>query len=157
MTNKDEASPRQRVLMEQRWAGVRKRCAEHSCDPDHRMHTAGCKRRAGREALQAVKVTNLNTGVTSEATTVKEATDANEKHAVKLEPLLIPEELVFPKDTGYAFDQTYWDSFERGQNRELYRPRVMPNRDPDLVTYPGMEPYPQAPARPWWKFWRRRG
>ena len=84
MTNKDEASPRQRVLMEQRWAKAREDCPAGECVPASRFHIAGCERRT-----QKVKVTNLNTGAVAEATivhsdvrAVKNVLDQHEKQAV---------------------------------------------------------------------------
>lgn len=228
MSEKDKASPRQRQIMEQRWANARKACGEGSCHANYRFHVAGCERRA-----QKVKVTNLNTGVTSEATIVHSDVRAvkgvladHDKQAVRLEPLAealdVPQEVLDAAEPGsghYAwslpgvvvvkdvndltqdeldqvakvkteggvvlipqeldFDRTYWDEFEKGQRAELFESRIIPVPKPedvraltpdeeakreqlvrkiesDLVVYPGLEQYPQAPARPWWKFWGHR-
>lgn len=162
MTNKDEASPRQRQIMEERWKKAREDCPAGKCLPASRFHVAGCERRT-----QKVKVTNLNTGVTSEATirhwdgnAVKDVLDQYEKQAVKLTPL--HEEVTFPGDE-------YWDEFEKGEPgarikalREHYDNNdtsaemardVFTNAVPDGWGDASVA----APARPWWKFWGRRG
>lgn len=155
MTNKDEASPRQRKTMEQRWAVARLNCADGVCDPAYRLHVSGCARRT-----QKVKVTNLNTGVVSEATivhgefrAVKDVLDANEKQAVRLEPL----------------DQEYWDEFEKGEPgarikalREHYdnndtSAEMARDVFTNVVSDGWGDASVAAPARPWWKFWGRRG
>lgn len=159
MTKKDEASPRQRQIMEARWAKAREECPAGTCVPSSRFHIAGCQRRSRVLSLPPdvkVKVTNLNTGATSEATTVREAMDANGKQAVHLDPL--------------DFDKEYWDQFERGQRRELTTPRIIPVPKPEDVRaltpdekairdtfLDKLERETAAPARPWWKFWGRRG
>lgn len=52
MSEKDEASPEQRVTMEQRWDDARKDCAAGSCDPAYRFHAKGCERRAEYRAIR---------------------------------------------------------------------------------------------------------
>lgn len=172
MSEKDKANPRQRITMEERWEKARRDCAYERCEPAYRFHAAGCPRRT-----QKVKVTNLNTGQTSEATivhgefrAVKDVLDQHEKQAVKLEPV-VPgvvvvkdvndltqdelDEMARVKNEGGVllipealdFDKEYWDAFERGEPGA--RDQIQPP-----TTYMPPEP---APARPWWKFWGRRG
>lgn len=161
MTKKDEASPRQRQIMEARWAKAREECPAGTCVPSSRFHVSGCPRKQVRIPRESLVVTNLNTGETSKAATVKDAMDANDKQAILMEP-------------------EPWTPFEKGQRTELFEPRIIPVPKPedvraltpdeeakreqlvrkiesDLVVYPGLEQYQQAPARPWWKFWGRRG
>lgn len=168
MTEKDKASPRQRQIMEQRWADAREKCAAKTCPPASRYHVAGCERRNNRMVTlapeQKVKVTNLNTGRTSEATivhsdfrAVKEVLDQHEKQAVRLEPE--------PDD----FPQEYWDEFEKGHPAARYSyggvAEQMPAEEQEqLARDVFMNAVPEgwgdaavtAPARPWWKFWGRR-
>lgn len=133
MTEKDKASPRQRLIMEERWAKARKECPAGTCAPSSRFHVSGCPRKQARVPRESLVVTNLNTGETSKATTVKDAMDANDKQAILLEP-------------------EPWSDFERGQNRELFEPRIHPAREyydnHDSVTGERLE---TTPARPWWK------
>lgn len=135
MTKKDEASPRQRQIMEERWEKARADCAYERCDPAYRFHAAGCPRRA-----QKVKVTNLNTGVISEATivhsdvrAVKDVLADHDKQAVRLEP------------------EENWSGWEKG----LFEDRIEETHQP--YKFPLVTPSEAAPARPWWKFWGRRG
>lgn len=136
MSKKDEASPRQRVSMEQRWDDARRDCAYERCNPVYHFHAAGCPRRA-----QKVKITNLNTGVESEATivhsdarAVKNVLADHDKQAVRLEP------------------EENWSRWEKG----LFEDRMPVIEVPAQLdtTGPGNG---VAPARPWWKFWGRRG
>jgi hypothetical protein len=141
MTNKDEASPRQRQIMEQRWAKAKVDCPAGTCPPASRFHVAGCERRQ-----QKVKVTNLNTGEVVDATidhsddrAVKDVLDQHEKQAVRMEPA----------------GEEYWDAFERGMAEA--RPPARGYGSPDVsVSYTDSHRN-EAPARPWWKFWGRRG
>lgn len=156
MSKKDEASPRQRQIMEARWAKAREECPAGTCVPSSRFHVAGCTRRTNRMVTlapeQKVKVTNLNTGVTSEATTVKEALDTNNKQAILLEPRKAE-----PED----FPQEYWNQFERGYPAARYsyggvaEQQDVPETETSIPPILGSQE--TAPARPWWKFWGRRG
>jgi hypothetical protein len=162
MTNKDEASPRQRQIMEQRWAKAREDCPAGTCTPVSRFHIAGCERRQ-----QKIKVTNQNTGVVSEATidhgdfrAVKEVLDQHEKQAVRMEPIAraidLPDDggkLLIP--AGMDFDQEYWSQFERGMAEA--RPPARGYGSPDVSVSYADSRRSEAPARPWWKFWGRRG
>lgn len=188
MSEKDKANPRQRITMEERWEKAREMCAAGICQPSYRFHVQGCERRDNKkvtippgpvankveeflthpetgirmESPQKVKVTNLDTGVTSEATivgSVREVLDQHEKQAVRLKPE--------PED----FPQEYWTPFEKGQRENLFEPRIIPVPRPEDVR--ALTPNEKAirdillanleremlptPARPWWKFWGRRG
>jgi hypothetical protein len=173
MSKKDEASPRQRQIMEARWAKARAECPAGTCVPSSRFHVAGCTRRTNRMVTlapeQKVTVTNLNTGETSKAATVREGMDANDKQAILLEPVialtqeevdsLAKEDRLIPIPQEMHFPQEAWTPFEKGQRAELFEPRIQPRQDQRLVipAEPDM-PLPEpAPARPWWKFWGRRG
>lgn len=180
MSEKGKASPRQRQIMEQRWAKAREECPAGTCVPSSRFHVSGCPRKQVRVPRESLVVTNLNTGETSKAATVKDAMDANDKQAILLEPVivltqeevdrlakedrmvLIPQEMHFPEE--------YWTPFERGQRAELAHPRILSVPKPEDVR--ALTPDEQAvrdtllgrleremtpaPARPWWKFWGRR-
>lgn len=162
MTNKDEASPRQRQIMEQRWAKAKVECPAGTCVPASRFHIAGCERRQ-----QKILVTNLNTGEVVDATidhsnprAVKQVLDQHEKQAVHLEPvarvvdlpndggkLLIPAEVEMPED---------WSRWERGVFEERFDEDRELHLEPAQLDHTGPG-NGQAPARPWWKFWGRRG
>jgi hypothetical protein len=133
--------------MEVRWFLARQACKEDVCDPAYAFHAAGCPRK-----VQKVKVTNLNTGVTSEATlvhsdvrAVKEVLDQHKKQAVRLEP-----------------EQTEWSRWERGlfeernPEEEYRKTHASGWGSPDVsISYTDSRrnEKPEAPARPWWKFW----
>ena len=161
MTNKNEANTPQRLRMEQRWENARKACGEGSCHANYRFHVQGCTRRDNRKVTiapeegQKVKVTRLDTGETSEATilhsdvrAVKDVLDQHEKKAVLLEPL------------GDDFPQAYWDHTEASWRNN--RPRYSHGGETEQVLVPVQQDGPGPgngvpPARPWWKFWGRRG
>lgn len=180
MTNKDEASPRQRIIMEQRWEKARQDCAEGVCCVDNaKWHVSGCPRRK-----QRIKVTNLNTGVESEATimhsdarAVKNVLADHDKQAVRLEPVPATSLTQAELDEIFAAQQAgqvvivpqedeNWSRWERGvfeerfeadQHKELHRPGIEKAREyydkHDSITGKSLE----TPARPWWRFWGRRG
>lgn len=157
MTNKDEASPRQRIIMEQRWAKAREECPAGTCIPASRFHIAGCERRRAHNngqnvtvtpegvvyPEQKVKVTRLETGETSTETidhsdphSMKKILDQHEKKAVLLEP------------------QGFWNPDSHRWEHAHYSYGGYAEQIP----VPPLPPVPEsAPTRPWWKFWGRRG
>lgn len=179
MSKKDEASPRQRITMEQRWDDARRDCAYERCNPAYHFHAAGCPRRT-----QKIKVTNLNTGVESEAIivhidtrAVKDVLADHDKQAVRLEPVPATSLTQAELDEIFAAQQAgqvvivpqedeNWSRWERGvfeerfendQHKELHRPGIEKAREyydkHDSITGKPLE----TPARPWWRFWGRRG
>jgi hypothetical protein len=153
MTNKDEASPRQRILMEQRWEKVRADCAYERCQPEYRFHAAGCPRRA-----QRTKLTDLNTGevhdvtiVHSDVTPVREATSLTQ---AQLDEIFAAQAKA-QKSSAFPEQEDTWSRWERGVFEERFpeAERFVSLADRTATT-PETE---TAPARPWWKRVFRRG
>jgi hypothetical protein len=150
MTKKDKASPRQRQIMEERWANARKACGEGSCQPNYKFHMQGCTRRDNKAVTlpaQKVLVTNLVTGEVvdasidhSDARAVKNVLEDHDKQAVRLEPQ----------------EDENWSRWEKGLFED--RMPVIETQD-DVIPPPGpayLPPEP-APVLPWWKRIFRRG
>lgn len=165
MTNKDEANTPQRLRMEQRWAKAREECPAGTCVPASRFHVQGCTRRDNRkvtlapEAGQKTKVTNLVTGETREVTILPSDGNAMKNvlkeqggQATRLEPAC--------KD----FPEEYWDVTEARfltipvPRTEDVRALTLEEEEMRTSLLAKLEQaLMPAPARPWWKFWGRRG
>lgn len=149
MSKKDEASPRQRIIMEQRWAKAREECPAGTCVPASRFHIAGCTRRADRK----VTITNMVTGQVTEAelkfgdvAPLREALKAQNNQAALLEP------------SGDNFPQEYWDATEARFVEYTPEPDRIERLREHYDNHDTSAEMETAPARPWWKFWgRRRG